>query len=361
MGETTAAVVRWEEFMPVGAADWRALWERAGAPPDLSPMWAESLVASHAVALSSIGVVVARQGGELALVWPFRTKVRNGPHPPLRQLAPLQNVHCLHAGVLTTLGADEAILRILGALRAARAGWQWLRIDQLHVGSPLHAAWLSAARSTGSPVSWTYDRRSPYIAHDGTIEQLLARRSSRFRKATRGLLRTLETGGARIREMSTPDELGEFRTLAHEIEARSWKHSNRTSIASRPWETAFYDAILSRFGPSGCLVAAILEIDGAPAAHSLDLRRGPVVYGLKTSFDAAFAAHRPGMLLLAGLLARYFACGVREYDMLGDAEPYKMQWTDTTRDQVTLRVWGASPLGRALHRVEKLYRRIRRG
>jgi CelD/BcsL family acetyltransferase involved in cellulose biosynthesis len=361
MGETTATVVRWQEFMPGGAAEWRALWERTGAPPDLSPMWAESLVVSHAVALDSIRVVVSRQEGELVLVWPFRTKVRNGPHPPLRQLAPLQNVHCLHAGVLATLGEGEAILRILGALRAARARWQWLRIDQLHVGSPLHAAWLSGARSTGSPVSWKYDRRSPYIAHDGTIEELLARRSPRFRKTTRGLLRTLEKGGARIRVMTRPDELAEFRALVHDIEARSWKHSTRTSIASRPWETVFYDEILSRFGPGGCLVAAILEIDGAPAAHSLDVRRGPVVYGLKTSFDTAFAEHRPGMLLLAGLLASYFASGVREYDLLGEAEPYKMQWTDTTRDQVTLRVWGASPLGRALHRVEKLYRRIRRG
>jgi CelD/BcsL family acetyltransferase involved in cellulose biosynthesis len=360
MSEPRVSVARWDEFLPAAEPEWRGLWERTGARPDLGPMWAEALVVSHAVDRDSLGVVVSRTDGELDLVWPFCVAmVRKGPHPPLRQLGPLQNVHCLHAGILTSLEEAEAVRRILGALRAARIAWDWIRIVHLHVGSPVHAAWTAVARETGSPSTASHERRSPYIALEGRIEDLLARRSQRFRKVTRGLLRALAAGEARIREFRTPAELGEFRGLAHDIETRSWKHAAQTSIAARPWEAAFYDELLSRFGPGGAVIAATLDVDGTPVAHSLDLQHGSVVFGLKTSFDPSFAEQRPGVMLLAGLIARYLERGVREYDLLGEAEPYKMHWTDCTRDQVTLRVFGASPLGRALHLAQRVYRRLR--
>jgi CelD/BcsL family acetyltransferase involved in cellulose biosynthesis len=350
------SIVGWREFLDSSEEPWLRLWQRAAASPDLSPMWAQALVRAHALDLDTVGVVVSRRGPELELVWPFVVKRRRVLYPSLTQIAPLQNVHCLHSGVLTTLAEEEGIRRVLGALRDGVVGWHWLQVEKLPVGSRLHRAWLDAARSFGSRVSRTESQRSPFIAHEGTFEELLAKRSKSFRKQTRALLRRRADDGIAVREFVRPEELSEYQAVALAIEGRSWKHSASSAITSRAWETAFYEQLIARFGPLEMLVGAVLYVDGNPAAHALDMRLGRQVFGLKTSFDGAYAKHRPGALLTAATIAYHFAHGCVEYDMLGNDEPYKLQWTDTTRDHVTLRVFSPSPSGHALSLGDRLYR-----
>jgi hypothetical protein len=41
---------------------------------------------------------------------------------------------------------------------------------------------------------------------------------------------------------------------------------------------------------------------------------------------------------------------------LGDAEPYKLAWTDAVRQRFQIRAYAPSPLGRAMHVGERLAR-----
>ena len=43
--------------------------------------------------------------------------------------------------------------------------------------------------------------------------------------------------------------------------------------------------------------AAVLRVDGAPAAFSFDLNAGALKYAIANSYDPAFAKHSPGKLL----------------------------------------------------------------
>jgi CelD/BcsL family acetyltransferase involved in cellulose biosynthesis len=66
---------------------------------------------------------------------------------------------------------------------------------------------------------------------------------------------------------------------------------------------------------------------------------------LKTGFDAAYGRYAPGMIIRHEMLARAFSIGLRSYEFLGGDEPWKLEWTDTTRDLGLLQAFSQSPRG----------------
>jgi hypothetical protein len=51
------------------------------------------------------------------------------------------------------------------------------------------------------------------------------------------------------------------------------------------------------------------------------------------------------MLLRHAMLARSFSQGLRSYEFLGAAEPWKLEWTQTLRERVLLQAFAPSPAG----------------
>ena len=188
----------------------------------------------------------------------------------------------------------------------------------------------------------------------------LATKSRNFRSNMRARRRDVMTDpGVEVRYFTQPHEMAAYFALALSVERQSWKRRTGTSLAAREWEARLYDELLTRYAALGRVLAAVLFIDGVPTAHSMDLLQGDRVYGLKTSFDPAYTARRPGVMLLVARLERYFAQGVREFDFIGLDEEYKLQWSRHCRAHESLRLYAPTLASRALFLGVDLRRQAR--
>ena len=69
--------------------------------------------------------------------------------------------------------------------------------------------------------------------------------------------------------------------------------------------------------------AALLTIDGAPAAFSFDIDTGALLYAIANSYDPAFAKHSPGKLLYWRNLVAAMQRGVTRVDWGAGDSGYK--------------------------------------
>ncbi|TKD50343.1 GNAT family N-acetyltransferase [Sphingomonas baiyangensis] len=69
--------------------------------------------------------------------------------------------------------------------------------------------------------------------------------------------------------------------------------------------------------------AALLEVDGKPAAFSFDLNAGALKYAIANSYDPAFAKHSPGKLLYYRNLVRGIDDGIARVDWGAGDSGYK--------------------------------------
>ena len=101
--------------------------------------------------------------------------------------------------------------------------------------------------------------------------------------------------------------------------------------------------------------AALLELDGVPAAFSFDLATGDLTYAIANSYDPAFAGHSPGKLLTYRNLMRAMAMGVGRVDWGAGDSGYKEEMGayqgPAIRDWLLVRPGLPAMLGRALRHI----------
>ncbi len=110
------------------------------------------------------------------------------------------------------------------------------------------------------------------------------------------------------------------------IESVSWV-SDRTDGSDakftdaghgRFWRAAVRDPVLADM-----MWAALLRMDGTPAAFSFDLNAGKLKYAIANSYDPRFAKHSPGKLLYYRNLVRALDDGIGQVDWGAGDSGYK--------------------------------------
>lgn len=84
------------------------------------------------------------------------------------------------------------------------------------------------------------------------------------------------------------------------------------------WRAAAADPVVAEM-----MWAAVLRIDGVPAAFSFDLNAGALKYAIANSYDPAFAKHSPGKLLYYRNLVRAIDDGMTRVDWGAGDSGYK--------------------------------------
>lgn len=84
------------------------------------------------------------------------------------------------------------------------------------------------------------------------------------------------------------------------------------------WRAAAQDPVLAEM-----LWAAVLRVDGEPAAFSFDLNAGALKYAVANSYDPRFAKHSPGKLLYYRNLVRALDDGITRVDWGAGDSGYK--------------------------------------
>jgi len=209
-------------------------------------------------------------------------------------------------------GAGDAALR---AALAAIAGFaRAVRIGPVGDDDPAAAPLVAAARAAG----WTVLDR--HVAHSWVLDLAAARaagdwpRNSTLRK-NRFHEKHLAAHGALDWQMVDPADWADAFAAMAAIERDSWiaaRTDGRDAKFTAEGHGAFWRAAAADPVLAGMFHAALLRIDGRPAAFSFDIDAGRVRYAVANSYDPAFAKHSPGKLLyyrnLVDAIGRGVAC-----------------------------------------------------
>lgn len=255
-------------------------------------------------------------------------------------------------GFPLSLGAgDAAAAALLDELASHARG---LRIGPVCDGDPALEPLLAAARARGWAV---LDR---FVARTWVLDMAAQRRAgvwprpSTLRKNRFHEKHLAGHGSLDWRFLDGADWPGGFASLGA-VEERSW-------IASRTdggdakftaaghlafWRAASRDPVLA-----GMFHAALLSVDGAPAAFSFDMDVGETKYAIANSYVPAFAKHSPGKLLYWRNLVDALDRGIGRVDWGAGDSGYKQvigaEPGPAMRDWLLLRPGFAAVVGRAL-------------
>ncbi len=118
---------------------------------------------------------------------------------------------------------------------------------------------------------------------------------------------------------------GGFDQLAS-VEEKSWiaaRTDGRDAKFTQTGHGAFWRAAAADPVLAAMLHAALLTIDGVPAAFSFDIDTGATKYAIANSYDPAFAKHSPGKLLYYRNLVAAMGQGITKVDWGAGDSGYK--------------------------------------
>jgi len=338
-------------------AEWDALADRAGADPFHRPGW-------HAAWWAAFGrgtprVHGVRRDGRLVAVL-----------PTARRLGTVAGLHNWHTFTFGPVAEDEdATVEVLSR---ALATVRWSATLSHLLPGDVEAA-LGLMRERGDRCEVATVQRSPYITVEGTFEDYLARRDTRWIRQLEKRRATLAgLGDLRLDVHDGSPDPTRFLAEAFRIEALGWKGEAGTAIVSSRRTEEFYRSVAQWAAGHGLLRIAILRLGERGIAADIALQDARSHYFLKTGFDPQFRRLAPGLILRHDMIRRCFDDELSSYEMLGSAEPYKMRWTTTTRQISRVRMyprsvagtsarWGtraASVAGRAAARAVRTARRL---
>lgn len=207
--------------------------------------------------------------------------------------------------------------------------------DEIAVDSPQWQVLQTLLREGGQQFQITGRRPVGIIDILYDWERYQASWSSRYRTALKRSHKKLQAAGevrVELHRNPSPDALPDLMRAAFDIEDRSWKGSNDSSIlAAGMTEYMLAEAELMR--DHGSLDLWMLLLDGAPIAFEYCHLAKGTCFSQKIGFDPQHRALGPGRLLKMFQLQQYHEDpGCRLLDTLGVFTESKAKWATRTYD-----------------------------
>ena len=331
--------------------EWNDAVARAGVPhPFVTHEWIRTWWECFGGGSRSLHVVIARRGGEVFAIAPLMRERTRMYGLPVRKLDLIHNDHTPRADVIAVGPAADAWRAIWTALQDGRRDWDVLQCSRLADDSPSGAALARlAGEARGSTGVWHGDV-SPYLTLAGTWESYQASLSAKFRSNLRNRLsRLTKIGEPRLETIDSGSAIDAARADAIRLEASGWKAQAGTSIQSDPAVERFYTLLAERATARGWLRLLFLTAGGRRVATSYGACYQGRLFLFKTGYDPEFAPCAPFKLLTYFAIQAAYEEGLAEIDFLGDAEPWKLEWTQTARTHDWVYVFPPSRRAQLLH------------
>lgn len=218
--------------------------------------------------------------------------------------------------------ADPILDAALAALsQTARV----VRIGPVYDGDAVMAPLIAAARRRGwgvasRPVAGSFLLDMAALRQEGQWPRGSTLRKNRFHEKHLAAHGTLDWSF--VDPAAWP---AAFDAMA-EVERRSWlakRTDGRDTKFTRWGHGAFFRAAARDPAIAAMFSAALLRVDGMPAAFSFDLDAGNLKYAIANSYDPAYAKHSPGKLLYYRNLSRALDRGIARVDWGAGDSGYK--------------------------------------
>jgi CelD/BcsL family acetyltransferase involved in cellulose biosynthesis len=329
---------------------WNDAVDRAGhTHPFLRHEWLRTWWDSFGAG-RTLNVHVVRAGNRILALAPLMLETARISGVGVRRIQFLHNDHTPKADVIVTERAEEAYDALWKSLLAARSQWDVLQLSQLPSDSPTHDHISRRAAAAAYPTTLWQSDVSPYLELNSDWNAYLKGRNPKLRQNLRNRLNRLtQLGEPALQVLWDPAAIRAAREEALSLEASGWKREAGTAIRSDANVERFYTLLAERAAAGGWLRLLFLTVNGQRIATSYASRYQDRLSFFKTGYDPEFAKYAPFKLLTYFAIKEGFADGLREVDFLGDAEPWKLEWTSTTRPHDWLFVFGNTVRARLAH------------
>ena len=249
-----------------------------------------------------------------------------------------------HLNVIVERGAEETVARGLASAVASGAlgTWDEVVLPMMDGDGPMPALLAAAFRDIGLAAETVETARAPYIPLPRTWDAYLAGLSSSRRRHVTRSLRAFEEwagGEVRLERAADPAGLERGKQALVQLHHARWAGGSQSGVFRSPHYLQFHDAMMRRLLERGDLELLWLVVRGEPAAALYGMRCGDTVYAYQMGrrLDVP-AGVRPGGVILAYAIRRAIEAGRREFDLLADEAPYKLQLAPAVRPLVQVRI-----------------------
>lgn len=237
--------------------------------------------------------------------------------------------------IIARRGEERSVaLSVAGFLRHNRE-WDQLWLNELPSSSTV-LPHLRQALGQSSQV--TVCNRTHYLDANTDWETFKSKLGRATRQNTlRQTRRLFESYNCRFRRIETADELETAMDALVSLHQARWQSKGDPGSFAIPGFEGFLREAARLSLAEGRLRLWVLEVNGRIAATRIAFFENGVVYCFQSGFDPAYAKDSIGKVLL-GLCVR--DCiedeSVREYNLMGGADPYKDCWAKSGSDNVSL-------------------------
>ena len=335
-------------------AEWNDAVDRAAiAHPFLRHEWVrtwwDAFGESH-----QLNILVVRHSARVCAIAPLMFERAQMYGMPVRRMRFLQNDHTPRTDVIVVNeGADrveDAYRALWHAVLDAGPRWDVLQLSQMPADSGSRERFRQFAAAAGRQTGVWESGAAPYLQLSSTWDAYANGLSSKFRQNLRNRLgRLSQIGEPTLEVLDDADAIRAGRADAQRLEDSGWKATEGTAIASDESVQRFYTLMTERADECPWLRLMFLSVGGRRIAACYAAVYANRLFLLKTGYDPEFAKCSPFKMLTYFALRHAFDQGYSEFDFLGDTEPWKLEWTSTTRPHDWLFVFAGTPRGRLLH------------
>jgi CelD/BcsL family acetyltransferase involved in cellulose biosynthesis len=298
----------------------------------------------------TLSVMAVRSGNRLLGLAPFMIEKARMYGVPLRRIQFLHNDHTPKADVIVAERPTEVYDALWKTLLQPRAPWDVIQLSQLPSDSPTHGHVGRLAARHGYPTSLWMSDASPYVELSSDWQSYFRSLGAKLRQNLRNRLGRLQRlGEPGLQVLSDRDAIRQAKAQALELEGSGWKRDAGTAIQSDPQVLHFYTRLADRAAVSGWLRLLFLTVNGRRIATSYASHYQGRLSFFKTGYDPEFAKYAPFKLLTYYAIREGYSDHLREVDFLGDAEPWKLEWTSTIRPHDWLFVFAHTARARLVY------------
>jgi CelD/BcsL family acetyltransferase involved in cellulose biosynthesis len=249
-----------------------------------------------------------------------------------------------HLNVIAERGAEESVTRALAAAATTGAlgAWDEIVLPMMDGDGPMPALLAAAFHDHGLAAVTIETARAPYIPLPSTWDGYLKSLACTHRRQVTRSLRAFDEwagGTARLECATDAASLEKGKRILIDLHHARWSEGEQSGVFRSPSFLKFHDAMMHRLLERGALDLLWLTVREEPVAALYGMTWGDKVYAYQTGrrLDAP-ANVRPGGVILAYAVRRAIEAGRREFDLLADEAPYKLQLAAAVRPLVQVRV-----------------------
>jgi CelD/BcsL family acetyltransferase involved in cellulose biosynthesis len=334
--------------------EWNDTVERARIPhPFLRHEWVRTWWDAFSTPACRLYIQVVRVDGRIAAIAPLMRDAAPMYGIPARRVRFIHNDHTPRTDVIVADHADTSYQAIWRALREDREPWDVLLLNQLERDSRTATTFDQFAATEGLRTGTWKSSDSPYLPLTGSFDDYLNRLPAKFRSNLRNRLsRLMKTGAVSFEVLTDRQSIEAAAEEAWRLESSGWKRDAGTAIACDPAVRRFYTTLIERGANAGWLQLLFLKVGDRRIATSYGACFDQRLFLFKTGYDPEFATGAPFKILTSFAIQDACTRGLREVDFLGDAEPWKLEWTSASRAHDWLYVFGSTLRAQLLHSIK---------